>query len=53
MTQKQFGRKGCIFAHFVILMGVNSFNKTTTGTFANSKSIYDVTGEWSTVFPYS
>jgi len=26
-------------------MGVNSFKKTTTGTFANSKSIYDVMGE--------
>jgi len=25
-------------------MGVNSFNETAMGTFANSKSIYDVTG---------
>ena len=34
-----------IFAHCVILIGVNTFKLTTTGTFANSKSIYDVTGK--------
>ena len=37
-----------IFAHCAILIGVNSFKETTTGTFAKSKSIYDVTGEQST-----
>ena len=40
-----------IFAHCVILMGVNSFKETTTGTFANGKSIYDVTGERSITKP--
>ena len=32
-----------IFAHFVFLMGVNSFKETTRGAFTNSKSIYNVT----------
>ena len=31
------------------LWGVNLFKETTTGTFVNSKSIYDVTGERSIV----
>jgi len=34
-----------IFAHCVILRGVNLFNETTMGTFANIKSIYDVMGK--------
>ena len=34
-----------IFALWVILMGVNSFKETKTGTSANGKSIHDVAGE--------